>query len=861
MAEKSEITTLAGKKILVLDDEEMIRQLIESTLKKHGAFVESVANGREGLQTLMDRDFDLLVVDIRMREMDGITFLQEALNIWPWVGVVVMTGYAENEDLERVRVLGVERIIEKPFTRELLLTELQAELNHKKQQQRERKSDGLGLQNVQYQLRILRLLTEPALKADSLLDALRSMTTGLSRSLQFSLVGAFAIEQDQYVAIFNVQDRISEEFLDHVKQSMNDRYQALTGQKMPDSLRVEIEGASCKPDGAKRVGSSFFIPIIAAGEMKGLLILADAAKDAHTTADISFIYHIANHFSTVFAALDRMRDLAIHDPMTGLYNRLHLEEEYENVWKRSVRYGYTMGVLIMDLDHFKMINDTYGHVIGDRVLKEFAELLKKTARGSDIIGRYGGEEFVIIIPEGGREEAAAFAERLLATVRSHLFCSDTHALYLTVSIGVSVVQPREDDGRKTEDLLVEADSAMYIAKRAGRNCVRIWSGDETETPSPTKAAAKPTKAAEDIAYTSSRSNARIMVVDDDSSIRQLLKMMLAKDGYKVTAHESGDKALADFENANAEYDIVLADLQMPGISGIELLKKIQAIDESVINIIISGHATVSNAIESLRYGAYDFIQKPFVYRQLSAVMTRALEYRRAIQENKQYQRHLSEMVKQKSAKVQEALEQIKGSYEFTLEALVGLLDAREKDFGQHSKRVRELAMVLARQLKIKGEDLTDIAHGALLHDIGKIGIPDAVLLKKGHLTEAEWEVMKKHSEIGYRTLSSSPYLKNAAEIVFSHQECYDGSGYPRGLKGEEICLGARIFALIDAYDAMRSHRSYRAALSKDEAVKEIVSKSGSQFDPKMVNAFIECQAEIERVFLSLQEPTPAVAID
>jgi len=162
-------------------------------------------------------------------------------------------------------------------------------------------------------------------------------------------------------------------------------------------------------------------------------------------------------------------------------------------------------------------------------------------------------------------------------------------------------------------------------------------------------------------------------------------------------------------------------------------------------------------------------------------------------------------------------------------------------------RVRDLTLVLARTMGIEGRQLEEIGRGALLHDIGKIGIPDSILLKPGKLTEDEWEVMRRHPVIGHRFLTNSAYLKTAAALVLSHHERWDGRGYPQGLAGEDISLGARIFAVIDAYDAMRSSRVYKHSVSMEKAVAEIRDKSGSQFDPSIVEAFLQCVTELEKI--------------
>ena len=286
---------------------------------------------------------------------------------------------------------------------------------------------------------------------------------------------------------------------------------------------------------------------------------------------------------------------------------------------------------------------------------------------------------------------------------------------------------------------------------------------------------------------------------------------------------------------------------MPGMTGIEILQGVASIDDTIVKIVMTGYATVDTAVDCLREGAYDFIQKPVRLGELSALIKRALEYRRLKLENAHYQSNLENMVRERSEKLAATLEEVRRSYQFTLEAMVAMLDAREKQTGRHSVRTRDLAVELAKCMGIAGDDLEVISYGAFLHDIGKIAVPDSILLKAGPLDEAEWVIMRAHCQTGYDILSSSPYLQKAADIVYAHHEKFDGSGYPRGLSGEAICIGARIFTVIDAYDAMRSDRVYRASMTIPNALAEIRSGAGAHFDPKVVETFLANHAKLEEM--------------
>jgi putative nucleotidyltransferase with HDIG domain len=220
---------------------------------------------------------------------------------------------------------------------------------------------------------------------------------------------------------------------------------------------------------------------------------------------------------------------------------------------------------------------------------------------------------------------------------------------------------------------------------------------------------------------------------------------------------------------------------------------------------------------------------------------RALEHRRLVLENRNYQRNLERLVEERTSQLQGAIEQLERSYDDTLAALGGALDLKDAETEGHCKRVTAFTIAIAKTMNVDPEMLPQIARAAFLHDIGKMAIPDHILRKPGPLTPEERDIMRTHCEIGYNMVTRIPFLREAAEIVLSHQEFYDGTGYPRGLRGEEIPLGARIFAVADALDAMISDRAYRKALPISHAREEIQRCSGTQFDPKVVEVFIKME--------------------
>ncbi len=338
------------------------------------------------------------------------------------------------------------------------------------------------------------------------------------------------------------------------------------------------------------------------------------------------------------------------------------------------------------------------------------------------------------------------------------------------------------------------------------------------------------------------STEKILVVDDEEALREVLCSLLEAAGYRCLSMANGKEALLEVERANP--DLVISDILMPGMDGLALLDRLRAYDIDIPVILVTAMHDVSVAIQAIRNGAYDYILKPFERDQLYLSVRRALEHRRLVCENKVYQRDLERLVEQKTHQLSRALRELEQSYDYTLEALGGALDARDAETEGHCQRVTAVTITLAKAIGVSGEALRHIARGAFLHDIGKMGIPDNILRKPGPLTEAERAIMRRHCEIGYSLLSTIPFLHDAAQIVLTHQEHFDGTGYPRGLKGKEIPLGARIFAVADTLDAMISDRPYRKALSIGRAREEIVSHSGTQFDPDVVRVFLDHPNEL-----------------
>lgn len=336
---------------------------------------------------------------------------------------------------------------------------------------------------------------------------------------------------------------------------------------------------------------------------------------------------------------------------------------------------------------------------------------------------------------------------------------------------------------------------------------------------------------------------RILVVDDEEPIREIVASMLGTAGYVCKQAGSGMEALAVLTSGE-EFELMLSDLMMADLDGIGLLERTKERYPDMPVVMVTAVHDISVALAAIRNGAYDYLLKPFEREQLLNTVSRALENRRLKVENRTYQINLESLVKARTDQLQAAMASLERSYDITLEALGDALDLKDRETEGHSRRVTLFTIAIAQALGLPREQITIIARGAFLHDIGKMAIPDNILNKPGKLEPHEMEIMKEHAYHGYQIVKKIPFLAEVAEIVYSHQEWFNGQGYPRHLKGEEIPLGARIFSIADTFDAITSDRIYRPAQSFKAAREEISRWSGRQFDPEIVKVFLEMPDKI-----------------
>jgi putative nucleotidyltransferase with HDIG domain len=329
----------------------------------------------------------------------------------------------------------------------------------------------------------------------------------------------------------------------------------------------------------------------------------------------------------------------------------------------------------------------------------------------------------------------------------------------------------------------------------------------------------------------------ILAVDDESAMLGIVVALLEQAGYDVSAAADAEHALLHLQD-DPGCDLVLCDIMMPGGDGLSLLDFIGRDYPGVAVVMLTGVNDIHVATNAFRRGAVDYLLKPFERSQLVGAVDRALEHGNLLRQNAAYRQNLEEMIFARTSRLRATMQDLERSYDFTLEAMGDALDLRDAETEGHSRRVTAYTIALAREMGLNTAQLRTIARGAFLHDIGKIATPDRILLKPGKLDPEEIAIMREHCARGYEMVRKIPFLRDASEIVYTHQETFDGNGYPRGLSGEDIPLGARIFAIADTLDAMTSDRPYRKSLSFAQARAEIVRCCGTQFDPRIVKVFL-----------------------
>ena len=519
----------------------------------------------------------------------------------------------------------------------------------------------------------------------------------------------------------------------------------------------------------------------------------------------------------------KLKEELYKDPLTGAYNRRY----YEEVVRKSIGPA---GIALMDVDDFKICNDTYGHHAGDVALKTVASAIQSCIRSSDLLIRYGGDEFLLVLPGIPGDFLQTKLEQICTAAQMASVPGYPH-FRVTLSIG-GTLQSITDP---VENIVRRADWLMYQAKFR-KNAVMV------EVPGHSLAALEKLL----------QNKSQILLVDDSAMSRMILKEILGGD-YSILEAENGQECLEKMQAEAGNIALVLLDINMPVMDGFEVLKamNVNHTIEDIPVIMISSDDSDAAIRRSYELGASDYVTRPFDAR---------IVYRRVTNTIKLYakQRRLVQMVS----------DQIRAR-ENNTDMLVGVLshivEFRNGESGAHVRHIRIITELLLHRLleissqyPITAEQQDNIPLASALHDIGKIGIDEKILNKPGRLTPEEFEVVKTHSMLGAEMLhqledfNEQPLLQTAYEITRWHHERWDGRGYPDGLKGDAIPISAQLVALADVYDALTSERCYKKAFSHEKAVQMILNGECGAFNPLLLQCLTDVQTDLK---VQLQQRT------
>lgn len=503
--------------------------------------------------------------------------------------------------------------------------------------------------------------------------------------------------------------------------------------------------------------------------------------------------------------LARLTRQATIDQLTGLLRREEMVRRTNDELTRALRTGDHVVCIMGDIDHFKRVNDVFGHQTGDRTLQTVAAILAKQCRPYDLAGRMGGEEFMLIMPGPVIEDGLHIAERLRLAVQNFPWQEESLP-NVTMSFGLAELQGGAY--ANFEALSNAADAALYEAKRNGRNQVR---------------SARPRTVDEVVAEVTPTEDhrARVLLVDDAPIYLNDLRDLLYT-RYRVDATTDPREALAWAERRS--YELIITDENMPEIKGHQLLARMKCLQPRCMRIIMASHLELVSVIQAINEGeVYRYVLKPWHDDEILLIIHQALEY-------------------------QTMAERLRSSDRDTIKALANTIELKDRSTNGHYHRVAELSLLIAAEMNYSRERLQTLEYAAWLHDVGKVGIPDAILKKRTTLTSQEEKIVREHPQLGANLVASIDHLGPIAPLIRHHHERYDGRGYPDGLIGAAIPEEARILCIANAFDGLRVPRGGRHPLEPQSAVEQMMLGRGAQFDPVLLDIFERiCQSKANQL--------------
>jgi ribonuclease P protein subunit RPR2 len=793
-------------RLLVCDDSTEARKLLRTVLAadREIEIVGEAADGSEAIALALELTPDVVLMDVAMPVLDGIEATRKLRDLLPAVRIVALAGSDDLDVVDAVLEAGASAYCIKGAP----LWEL------------ERAIAGAGGPLVQLAHTLGRALPGGvgqllARELAELTGALCAATYLTSSEAGLSLSGlAGAPTRDRLSSAPGVVVRAFDEAV----------AASADAHELAELYRL---GIPC--------GEALAVPLVGEGTRLGALLVAMPAN-IQVDLDAELVSATAD---LAAASLARERKHALtfaearRDALTGLLNRRAFDEHLDSMLGHE-----QFSLVLLDVDGFKAVNDTNGHAGGDEVLAALARVFLRTVRANEPVFRIGGDEFAVLI-SGSARAATRACDRIFRAAHQQR----RGGMLPTLSAGVAEAPAA---GTKA-DLLARADAALYAAKGAGRDRIIVSSELIPSQPLVSVRQAAPQ------AVVPGTRPLRLLLVDDDPGLLVLLRTTF--EIVDLDVKEARNVAEAEARIAADQPDVIVLDVAMPGVDGLSFCRALKAdpVTSTIPVVILSGSETAEDAAKAV--GADAFLEKPFSPLDLLALVEqlagglfegpfRLMADQRPEEQLLLYAHDLRRLLELERG--QRYL--LKSAYEETISAFAGALEAKDFGTGAHSKRVVRYARELTKELEPKLLHDPSLEYGFLLHDVGKMGIPDSILQKPSRLTRTERSVMRTHTVLGAQLLSQVPLLQGEGlDVIRSHHERWDGSGYPDLVDGPKIPLGARIFSVADTLDAMTSDRPYRGAFQWEVAAEEVVSQAGRQFDPAVVEAFRTIEPKLNRI--------------